>query len=343
MQSKTVFFILRRSIYAIVTLLILVIFLFTLIHIIAPNPIALARIYAGNPHIPTIALENIINRYGLNQPVYVQIITYLGMILHGNLGTDPIYNAPEWVLLGRFLPITLELVIPAIIIAVVLGLFTGAIAASRRGKATDYGVKILYLTSWGTPPFLVAILLQLVIAYKLRLLPAINMVNPILSTPPGVTPFPLLNALIASDWTYFVSLVHHMVLPAISLALISFGIVTRLTRASMLDVMESDFFRLSLMKGVPRRRAVYSVALRNAALPLVTLIVLLFAFSLAGAVVIEDIFDYHGMGYFIVQAVNNLDYIAILDTTIILGLAIIIANLVADILYGVLDPRVIVE
>ncbi len=343
MQSKIVFFIIRRSLYAIITLLILIVFLFTLIHIIAPNPIELARIYAGNPHIPTVELDNIIKKYGLNEPIYVQIVTYIGMLLHGNLGTDPVYGAPEVVLLARFLPITLELVIPAIVIAVVIGLLTGSIAASRRGKGADYGVKVLYLTSFGTPPFLVAIILQLLIAYKLGLLPATGMVNPILPTPAAVTPFPLLNAAIAGDWTYFVSLLRHMILPSISLALISFGIVTRLTRASMLDVMESDFFRLSLMKGLPRRRAVYSVALRNAALPLVTLIVLLFAYSLAGAVVVEDIFDYHGMGYFVVQAVNNLDYIAILDTTIILGLAIIAANLVADILYGILDPRVIIE
>lgn len=343
MQSRTLFFIIRRTAYAVVTLIILIVFLFILIHVIAPNPIALARIYAGNPHIPAATLNNIISKYGLNQPVYVQVFTYLGMILHGNLGTDPIYGAPEITLIGRFLPITLELVVPAIAIAVIFGLYSGAIAASNRGKASDYGVKVVYLISWGTPPFLVAILLQLIVAYKLGLLPAINMVNPILSAPASVTPFPLLNAMLAGDWTYFVSLIHHMILPAISLALISFGIVTRLTRATMLDMMETDFFRLSLMKGVTRKRAVYGVALRNAALPLVTLIVLLFAYSVAGAVVIEDIFDYHGMGYFIVQAVNNLDYVAILGTTIIVGVSIIIANLAADILYGILDPRVIVD
>ena len=342
-NSGTLYFIVRRVIYAIFTLIILIVFLFLLIHIIAPNPLELARIYAGNPHIPTTTLENIVKRYGLNQPVYIQIISYISMIFHVNLGMDPIYNAPELTLIGTFFPITLELVFPAIIVAVLLGIFTGAIAASRRGKPTDYGVKILYLSSWGTPPFLVAILLQLVVAYDLKLLPAVNMVNPILTAPPSVTPFPLINAIWAGDWTYFVSLIHHMILPAIALATISFGIVTRLTRASMLDVMETDFFRLSLMKGLSRKKTVYGVALRNAALPLVTLIVLLFAYSVAGAVVIEDIFDYHGMGYFIVQAIDNLDYIAILDTTIIVGIAIIIANLIADVLYGILDPRVILE
>lgn len=343
MQSRTITFIIRRAINALITIVILVIFLFALIHLIAPSPQALARIYAGNPHAPPSEITQIIKQYGLNKPVYDQMGIFLFRIFHGNLGLDPIYKVPEISLIGKFLPRTLELVIPAIIISVLLGLFTGAIAASRRRKATDQVVKGVYLVTWASPPFLVAALLQVFIAYDLGLLPAIHMVNPLLIAPKNYTSFPLLNALIARDWPYAVSLLHHMVLPVITLALISFGLVTRMTRSTMLDIMETDYFRLTLMKGVARRRATYSVALRNAAIPLVTLIALLFAYSVAGAVVVEDVFDYHGMGWFIVQSVENLDYIAILDTTIIVGLAVIIANLIADILYGILDPRVRLE
>jgi ABC-type dipeptide/oligopeptide/nickel transport system permease component len=111
----------------------------------------------------------------------------------------------------------------------------------------------------------------------------------------------------------------------------------------MLDSMESEYFKLGLMKGISRKRAVYTVALRNASIPIVTLLALSFGYAVAGAVVVEDIFDYHGMGWFIVFAITNLDYIAILGTTIIIAISIIIANLIADILYGILDPRVRLE
>lgn len=299
----------------------------------------MARLYTG-PHATYTELEQVAKQYGLDQPLYIQIINYIINVLHGNLGIDPTYKVPVVTLIGKYLPRTLELVIPATILSVVIGLFTGAIAASNRNKPLDYLVRGVYLVTWASPPFLIAVILQLVIAYYLRLLPPTGTVNPVLTPPKPITPFPLLNAMLAGDWPYFSSLVHHMVLPVIAIALVSFGIVTRIARASMLDYMESDFAKLSLMKGLSRRKVVYGVVLRNASIPLVTLIALLFGYSVAGAVVIEDIFQYHGMGYFITQAIESLDYTSILGTTVIVGIAIIIANLVADILYGVLDPRV---
>ncbi|AAK42738.1 ABC transporter permease [Saccharolobus solfataricus] len=339
MSINIVFFIIRRIINAFITLILLIILVFIMIHIIAPNPLALARLYTG-PHATYTELEQVAKQYGLDQPLYIQIINYIINVLHGNFGIDPTYKVPVITLIGKYLPRTLELVIPATILSVVIGLFTGAIAASNRNKPLDYLVRGVYLVTWASPPFLIAVILQLVIAYYLRLLPPTGTVNPVLTPPKSITPFPLLNAMLAGDWPYFSSLVHHMVLPVIAIALVSFGIVTRIARASMLDYMESDFAKLSLMKGLSRRRVVYGVVLRNASIPLVTLIALLFGYSVAGAVVIEDIFQYHGMGYFITQAIESLDYTSILGTTIIVGIAIIIANLIADILYGVLDPRV---
>ncbi len=275
----------------------------------------------------------------------MQILNYISGLFHGNLGYDPVYHRPEIQLIGHYLPRTLELVIPAIILSMLLGLLTGAIGASRRRKVGDHVVKGgVYLVTWASPSFLIGIVFQLFFAYDLGLLPAVGMVAPGLPAPPDRAFFPFLNALIAGDWVYLHSLVIHAVLPVITIALISFGVITRLTRASMLDAMESDYFKLGLMKGIPpRRRAVYSIALRNASIPVVTLLALSFAYSVAGAVVVEDIFHYHGMGWFIVNSIYSLDYIAILSTTVIVAVAVIVANLVADILYGVLDPRVRIQ
>lgn len=343
MDSRTVSFVIRRAIYAVFTLLLLIVLIFSMIHIIAPNPFALAKIYSGNPHATKASLLPVIKEYGLNLPVYIQVLDYIKDIFTGHFGIDPIKDQPVLSLIELYLPRTLEFVLPGIILSVVLGLFTGAYAASKRRRPADNVVKGIYLSTWSVPSFLLAVIFQLVIGYDLKLLPALGMVNPVLKTPPNVLAFPLLNALWAHDWVYADSLIHHMILPAITIAVISFGVITRLTRSTMLDVMETDYFRLTLMKGISRRKAIYGVALRNASIPLVTYIVLALAYSFAGAVVIEEIFSYHGIGFYIVETIYNFDYPGILGTTIVIAIVIIIANLVADILYGVLDPRVRLE
>ncbi|KQB34872.1 ABC transporter permease [Acidiplasma cupricumulans] len=343
MNTNLVLYIIRRAIYALVTLIFIIVIVFFLIHLIAPTPQAMAGIYAGSGHHTKAEINAIIAKYHLNAPLYTQVLLYIGNIFHGNLGYDPVYHVPEISLIGRFLPRTLELVIPAIIISTFLGLYTGSFGASHRRKIQDHAVKGVYLVTWASPPFFIAIVLQLFFAYDLGLLPSTGIANPVLTPPPDVAAFPILNAIIAGDGAYLLSLIRHMILPVMAIALLSFGVITRITRASMIDAMESDYFKLELMKGVSRDTAVYRTALRNAAIPIVTLLALTFGYAVAGAVVVEDIFDYHGMGWFIVQSIYTLDYIAILSTTVIIAISIIIANLVADILYGIMDPRVRVK
>jgi peptide/nickel transport system permease protein len=341
-NTGVLIFIVRRAIFAVISLILIITIVYLLIHIIAPTPLDMAKIYAG-PKASKARLETIIVQYNLNAPLPTQIYYYISNIFHGNFGFDPVFHEPEINLLSLYLPRTLELVIPALIFATLLGLVTGAFGASKRRKLGDQAVKGVYLVTWATPAFLVAIVLQLFLAYDLNLLPATEMANPVLAEPKNVAFFPILSSLIDGDFPYFVSLIHHMILPVIAIGLLSFGVVTRLTRASMLDSMESDYFKLGLMKGISRRTAVYRVALRNAAIPIVTLLAISFGYAVAGAVVVEDVFHYHGMGWFIVHAIYDLDYIAILGTTVLIAISIIVANLIADILYGALDPRVRVE
>jgi len=340
MKGGFIIFLIRRIINAIVTIFLLIVLLFILLHIIAPNPLTLAKIYSGNPH-PTYAQLLVVEKeYGLNKPLYVQIITYIWNLLHGNLGEDPIYKVPVINLLSKYIPRTLEITIPATILSVIMGLISGAIAASSRGKGLDYFLRGVYLVTWASPTFLIATVFQLAVAYYLKLLPPYGIVNPALTSPPNITGFPLLNALLAGDWPYFISVLRHMVLPVVSLAVANFGIVTRISRASMLVNMNADYAKLSLMKGLSRRKVVYGVVLRNASIPIVTLIALLFGSSMAGSVAVEDIFQYHGMGWFITNSLLNLDYVGIISTTIIVAISVITANLIADIMYGILDPRV---
>ncbi len=341
MVSNVALYILRRSINAVITLILLLLLLFILLHTIVRTPVGLAKIICGNPHCSNSAIDNIIKTQGLANPLYVQFLTYINNVFHGNLGIDTLYKPlPELTVLSRFLPITLELVITGSIIGVLIGIYTGAIAAANRNKVQDYAVKVVYLTTWSSPIFLVGFVAQLIFAYWLNLLPATEIANPFLSTPHVITGAPLIDSLLDGDFTYFYSVCQHLVLPALAIAVAGFGITTRLTRASMIDALDRDYVKLAYMKGLSKNKVVWGTAFRNALIPIITLVALTFAFAVGGAVIIEDVFSYYGMGYFTVQAIYNFDYNAILAVTLIVGIAVILANLVADLLYAVADPRV---
>ncbi len=333
-------FVVRRGVNAFITLILLILLVFLLLHIILPTPIELARVYAPNPRASPVILELTVKKYGLDLPLWQQFYNYVTNLFHGNFGTDTQFGYSEATVLREYLPITLELVIVGQIVGVLIGLYTGAIAAANRNRTADYGIKAIYLTAWGAPVFLVGFIAQLIFAYYLHLFPATAIVNPVLTPPPALTGAPLIDALLARNWVYFYSAAQHLVLPALTVAVVGFGSVTRLTRATMVDALDKDYVKLAYMKGLSKNKVVWGTAFRNAIIPIITLIALIFAASAGGAVIVEDVFAYHGMGYFTVQAVYNLDFPAILGFTFIIGLSTILANFVADVLYGAADPRV---
>jgi peptide/nickel transport system permease protein len=339
LDNRFLFFVARRAVNAVITILIMIALMFAIIHLVAPTPEDLARLYVGT-HFTVPELIQIAHRMGFYQPIYVQFYNYVSGFFHGNLGTDTQYGIPELLVIQEYFPVTLNMVVLGTILGVVIGIFTGAIAASNRNTGTDYGIKAIYLGTWAAPVFLVGIFLQLVLAYELNLLPTGQVANPVLAIPAPITGLPLVDAILAQNWVYLYSYLRHLILPAVTIAVISFGGITRLTRATMVDSLDKDYVKLAYMKGLPKRQVVWGTAFRNAIIPIITLMALSFAFTVGGAVVVEDIFSYHGIGFFFVQAAYNLDYPAILAITVIVGFAVIIANFIADILYGVMDPRV---
>ncbi len=300
----------------------------------------MAKVYIGGTHFTQAEISSVIAQYGLNKPIYVQFLSYLINVLHGNFGIDSLYHVPVMNLLVKFIPITLEFVIIAIILQVLLGLFTGSIAAQWRNRVPDWVVKALYLITWAMPVFLLATLLLFVFAYYAKVLPPYNIANPLLIPPKSITGFPLIDAAIEGDWTYFDSVLKHIVLPVLAIAFAGFGITTRIMRASTVDVLDRDYVKLSYMKGFSRWKVFRTTVFRNSIIPIITLTALQFGFAIAGAVVIEEIFIYKGMGFYLYQSTVSLDYVAILSTTLIIGISVIIANFIADILYAVADPRV---
>lgn len=340
MVSNIAFYITRRAMNAVVTILFLIFMLFVMIHIILPTPIAEARLYASNPRITVAALQEIANTYGLNLPLPTQFYNYVVNLLSGNLGVDTQYHIPELQVMEKFIPVTLELVIAGNILGVLIGLYTGSISAANRNRPLDYGTKAIYLTTWSAPVFLVGFVVQVAFAFWLQLLPSSGVVDPSLVAPPATTGVPMVDALLVGNWTYFWSVAQHLILPALALAIVSFGLVTRISRASMIDALDKDYVKLAYMKGLSKSKVVWGTAFRNALIPIITLVALIFAFSAGGAVIIEDVFFYHGAGWFTVNAVYNFDYPAILAFTVIIGLCVVVSNLVADLLYAAADPRV---
>ncbi|MDG6916195.1 MAG: ABC transporter permease [Nitrososphaerota archaeon] len=204
MDSRFLFFVARRAVNAVITVILMIALIFVIMHLVAPTPEDLARLYVG-PKFPPAELKVFAQRLGLTQPVYVQFVTYVTGFFQGNLGTDTIYGIPEILVIEEYFPVTLNMVLLGTLFGVLLGLFTGAIAASNRNTPTDYGVKALYLGTWAAPPFLVGVVLQLFLGYGLHLLPTSNVANPVLNVPPPVTGFPLIDSILAHDWTYLYS------------------------------------------------------------------------------------------------------------------------------------------
>ncbi len=332
-------FLIKRSIYSFILVIGVVILTFLLTHIIASNP---ANVWAG-PHASKIQVQAVINEYHLNQPVTTQLYYYLIDVFTLNLGNSPFFHQPVSVLIETYFPRTLELTFVAMGITIILGIFSGAFAAAHQERAGDHAVRAAYLLSWSMPPFLVALLLQFFLAYNNHIFPPSQLADPALTLPHQVTGLISIDALIDGDYTFFYSSVLHLILPAVALALISFGLITRIMRSSMLENLRSDFVRTAIMKGVGERRATYVHALKNSLIPVITVISLTFAYLIAGSIVIEEIFSYEGMGYLITQSLYNYDYPTLIGSVIVITISVIVINLIADLLYAAVDPRVRID
>lgn len=308
-------------------------FLFS--HIMLPDP---ARLWAGR-HANPARVQEIVVLYHLNQPVYIQYWYYLKGIFTGNLGYDPRTGAPILSQILGYFPATFELVLASVVMVAVVGIPLGAIAAARNRRATDHVIRVFYLIGWATPSFLGALVLQFIFTYYLGLLPDQGAIGSSFIIP-SRTGMPIIDSLIAGNLEAFLSSVQHLILPAVSLAFLNFGIVTRMTRASMLEVLPQDYVKAARSKGLTEYVVIYKHALRNAMISTVTVLFLMAGWLLGGDVVVEAIFGWPGIGEYAYNAVVNYNFPAIIGVTVVFSIGVIVANLIADILYAVLDPKV---
>jgi ABC-type dipeptide/oligopeptide/nickel transport system permease component len=329
-------FVLKRIISLIPVLVGVTLLTFLISRVVVPNP---ARAWAGLK-ASQATVEAIGIRYHLHDPLYVQYYYYLRDLLTGDWGTSPVSGQLIIDNLNAFFPATLELAVVAIIIASALGISMGVYAAVHQDKSVDHVIRLFSLGTYCAPPFLMALVMQLLFSYWFRLLPSGGRYSPFIARPTHITGFLILDSILTGNASALGSALTHIVLPATALALLTFGLIARLTRSSMLEILRQDYVRTARAKGLPERVVIFKHALRNGFNSIVTVLALLFAFMLSGAIVIEYIFNWPGIGRYAVQSILALDLPAVMGTTLVFTLVVVTVNLLADIAYAVLDPRI---
>ncbi len=279
-------------------------------------------------------------RYGLDKPIWQQYLIYMGRLLSGDLGNSLRTQRAVAEDLKEFFPATLELSVAAFLVTLLLGVPAGILAALQQNRATDVAVRVLALIGGATPVFFLAVLLQYVLARQLDLLPVQGRLDGFTFPPPRVTGLVGLDALLARDWSVFVDSLRHLVLPAFVLGSFSAAVLARMTRATMLEVLSQDYIRTARAKGVGPRAVVFRHALKNASLPILTLLGSLLGGLLSGAVLTETIFSWPGIGRYVTQSATSLDFPAVMGVTLLVGLVYALINLMVDLLYAFLDPRI---
>jgi ABC-type dipeptide/oligopeptide/nickel transport system permease component len=335
-QTGIVGFIARRALLLIPVLFGVTLITFILSFVTVPDPV---RAWTG-PRATAGAIAALTARYHLNAPVYVQYYYYMTNIFTGNWGTVPSSGRPVLFDLQHFFPATAELALTAIIIAILVGIPLGVVAAMYQGRTADHAIRLFYLSAYSSPPFFVALGITLLFGYVWKVFPTSGQLSQGLVFNANITGMVLLDSLLKGNFPIFLNALDHIVLPATALSLIYFGIVTRVTRASLLEVFQKDFIRASYAKGLRRRTVIFKHALRNSLIPTVTVLGLLLAGLFGGSVVVETIFNWPGIGLYAYQSIQDFDFPSVMGVTLLLTISVVLANLAADILYAVLDPRI---
>ncbi|MEO1222818.1 MAG: ABC transporter permease [Pseudomonadota bacterium] len=307
-------FILRRLLIAIPTIILITIFVFALQHLLPGDPILTMAGEERDPDVIAFLRE----KYRLNDPIPIQYLAWIGNVLQGDLGISWRTNQPVLELIGEKLPVTLQLALMAILFAIVIGVPTGVLSAVKKGTPIDYAANVVALSGLSIPNFWLGIMLILLVSVQWQLLPASGYV-------------PLSEDPVRSLTT--------MIMPAFVLGTALAATLMRHTRSAMLGVLKSDYVRTARAKGLLERSVILKHALRNALTPIVTLTALLFGELIAGAVLTEQIFTIPGFGKLIVDAVFNRDYAVVQGVVLVTAVGFILMNLLADVLYFLLNPR----
>lgn len=278
-------------------------------------------------------------KWGLDQPFHVQYLTYMGNLLQGDMGRSIRSHRPVAEELRRFLPATIELSTAGILVSLIAGIVFGVISAVWRNHPVDFVVRILSLIGVSAPVFWLALLGLLVLYLRWGLVPGPGRLDAAMTPPPEFTGLYTVDSLLAGDWDTFRNAAEHLLLPALVLGAYSAGLITRITRSSMLEVLSKEYMTTARSKGLREWTVITRHGLRNALMPVVTIIGLSYGHLLSGAVLTETIFAWEGIGRYAYNAARTLDFPAIMGVSMLIAVIFVVMNLIVDLLYYWLDPR----
>lgn len=329
-------FILKRVAMVIPTFIGITLLTFALIHLIPGDPI---EIRMGERGLSPEVHQQMMHQLGLDKSLPEQYFDYLKGIAHGDFGTSFKNNVP---VLDEFLslfPATIELAVFAILFAVIIGIPIGILAAIKRGSIFDHSVMAISLTGYSMPIFWWGLLLMLLVSVQWNLTPVSGRIDAEYWVD-SVTGFMLIDSWLSGEPGAFKSAVMHLILPSIVLGTIPLAVISRMTRSSMLEVLGEDYIRTARAKGLSSMRVIVVHALRNALIPVVTVIGLIVGQLLSGAILTETIFSWPGIGKWVIEAIRARDYPVVQSAVLIIATIIILVNVLVDLLYGVVNPRI---
>jgi peptide/nickel transport system permease protein len=327
-----------RVLLTIPMVLILLTVVFLVLHVMPGNPVL---VILGGRNVPLALIKEYEHRLGFDQPIYVQYAKYLWGVVHGNLGQSFSSGLPVSSQIALHLPATLELSFSGLFIAALIGVSTGIWASLRRGGMVDQVLRFTHIGTYAIPIFWSGLMLQMVFGIFLKWFPTGLQLNPVdAAFFQPITGFVVLDTVLRGNWPLLGEALLHLLLPAFTLGLALSGLVGRVTRASMLEVLDLDYVRTARSKGLPGRATVLKHALRNALIPIITVVGIQFAILMGGAVLTEAVFSWPGIGSFLLQSIKARDFNAIQGTVVVIAVLIATVNLVVDLCYALVDPRV---
>jgi peptide/nickel transport system permease protein len=290
-------------------------------------------------HATQQEIDQIRAKYGLDQPLFVQYFIWLGDVLHGDLGRSILSHEQVTTEIASRFPNTIELAIAAMIFAILVGVLAGIISATKQYTVADYSVMGIALFGISMPVFWLGIMLMMIFGVFLGWLPIGGRIDLLLPFN-RITGFMVVDSIITANGAALISVLRHLILPAIALGTIPMAIIARTTRSSMLEILRQDFIRTERAKGLSERKVIYKHAVRNAMVPVVTVIGLNFGLLLSGAILTETVFSWPGVGRLVIDSVYARDYPLVIGCILVFALVFVIVNLITDLLYTYIDPRI---